>query len=81
MTADARWDRIKAAVDSLGAEKCVCGENKLRGRCFCNRCYYSLPDEMRRALRSQVTHGFEDAYAVAAEWLSMCRAEAKERAR
>ena len=41
---------------------CRCGNLKQPKQTFCRKCYYSLPEEMRRALYQRMGEGYEEAY-------------------
>lgn len=48
---------------------CVCGNAKAKGQSFCKSCYFKLDVPMRQALYKSFTHGYEEAYLEAKEWL------------
>ncbi len=58
-----------ALVRGLRSNVCVCGKGKAPGRSFCAVCYYTLPEEMRRALYRKLLHGYGEAYGAAVEKL------------
>ena len=53
--------------------RCRCRAKKRVRNTFCNKCYWSLPEAMRRALYRHVGEGYEEAYAAAATILDQSR--------
>ena len=66
---DAKPDERKFYLDELKSDGCHCGRPKQRGRSLCYRCYYKLPDDMRRALYRKIGNGYEAAYDAAIKFL------------
>jgi len=58
-----------ALLRELRGVWCRCGTKKITRNTFCNKCYWSLPEPMRRALYRHIGEGYEEAYAAAAELL------------
>lgn len=44
---------------------CECGRTKREMQSFCGKCYYALPQRVRRALYSRIGGGYEEAHAEA----------------
>lgn len=59
----------KALSDFCGTVCVHCKGTKKRGQSFCQRCYYSLPPNMRQALYRRFGSGYEEAYDAAKDWL------------
>jgi hypothetical protein len=51
-------------IELIG-KKCRCGAAKGKGKTFCQRCYFSLPQNLREALYRRIGEGYEEAYAQA----------------
>jgi len=56
-------------IAELAGTVCRCGSTKVARQTFCKRCYYRLPEFLRRALYRRVGQGYEQAYAQAAKML------------
>lgn len=62
------------AMREFMGDVCSCGKPKKRGRSFCGRCYFTLPEPMRNTLFARFGRGYEENYEAAKDWL---REEAK----
>ena len=62
------------AGEALRSYTCACGGGKEPGCAFCWRCWVSLPESLKSAMRKRMWEGFEQAYAEAADWLVARRA-------
>lgn len=49
-----------AIYQELGQEACRCGRAKRRGKTFCSKCYYALPEKLRDQLYQP--RGYTDTY-------------------
>ena len=56
-------------LKELMGTDCRCGASKNSANTFCSKCYYRLPVEMRKGLFQRMGGGYEEAYAVAVEFL------------
>lgn len=56
-------------VDRLQSTTCDCGRPKQRKMSFCRVCFWSLPQDMRRALYRKIGEGYEAAYRAACSHL------------
>jgi len=68
-TPDQKPDERQFYIDELKSDECRCGRPKQRGRSMCFRCYYALPNDMRRALYRRMGSGYEAAYDAAIKFL------------
>jgi hypothetical protein len=55
--------------DFLGVVCSGCGHRKPSKMSFCRRCYFKLPDSLRRCLYRRFGEGYEDAFASAKRFL------------
>jgi hypothetical protein len=62
-------DEKLAILSELKSETCYCGSPKKSRETFCKRCYFLLPNRLRRALYSQWGSGYVEAYVVARNYL------------
>lgn len=53
----------KKLYAELMSEKCVCGNFKASKTSHCRLCYFSLPEQQRRALYRRIGNGYAEAYA------------------
>ena len=61
---------------------CRCGKSKRPHETFCRSCYWSLGNLQRKDLYKRMGEGYEEAYAAAAAFLDLLRANpVKRRAR
>ena len=49
---------LQEAFDDLDSQKCKCGADKERRKSLCVKCYYSLPNNLRKALYNTVSDGY-----------------------
>lgn len=63
-----------AAVAALKSSHCRCGHAKQSGMAFCFKCWFQLPENVRRALYRPIEKGFPAAYEVACQYLT-CNAK------
>ena len=70
--------RAQALRDLEGPLCAACGKAKMPKQSFCRPCYFSLPEDMRKALYRRFGSGYEEAYDDAKDWLIQERL-AKER--
>jgi len=69
----AKWTQ-KCLVDLKGRQ-CFCGNVKQSGMSFCRRCFWRLPQDMRRALYQKIGDGYEFAYKEACQFLADTRSK------
>ena len=58
------------------SDTCRCGGLKEPHKSFCQKCYFSLPVSVQRALYARPGKGYREAYEEAAEFLDGKRADA-----
>ena len=56
-------------LGSLKGYKCVCKANKETMQSFCKKCYYSIPEKIRKKLYRGFGNGYEDAFRECLEHL------------
>jgi len=62
----------KQATDALdSASCCFCSKSKGKGKAFCSKCYYRLPEGLRKSLWKGFSEGYVDAWDEAKEWLRL----------
>ena len=59
----------RQAVSDLKSVTCHCGAAKPPMNSHCRRCYFALPQPMRRALYKKIRNGYEEAYQASCEYL------------
>lgn len=64
-----------AAVAALKSGLCRCGHAKQTGMAFCFKCWFVLPRNVRHALYRPVGAGFEAAFDVACQYLTLSAKE------
>jgi len=65
-----RQQALREFADSICT---VCRSPKKPKQSFCLKCYYALPEEMRKALYRRFGSGYEEAYDDAKDWLKQER--------
>jgi hypothetical protein len=58
-------------LNDLRSERCRCGEAKSPKQSLCAKCYFLLPNAMRRGLYLRLGKGYEKAYTKALEFLKL----------
>jgi hypothetical protein len=54
----------------FASEVCpACASPKRKANGFCSKCYYSLPEDMKKALWRRFGSGYEEAHEDARDWL------------
>lgn len=57
-------------IHELNGKQCRCNRPKQKRKTFCAGCYYTLPDEKRKALYNRIGEGYEEAYQDAVDYLT-----------
>jgi tRNA(Ile2) C34 agmatinyltransferase TiaS len=57
------WNELKSQVCP------ACNRQKDDFKSFCRRCYFALPEDMKKALYRRFGHGYEEAHEEAREHL------------
>lgn len=60
---------LREILTVFKAEVCACGKQKKPRMSHCRDCYYALPLEMRQALYSRFSEGYEEAYEASITYL------------
>lgn len=60
---------IQIAIRELNALFCFCGGQKEPTRSFCRRCYFLLPNKLRRGLYKTLSDGYAEHYDACKDWL------------
>lgn len=62
----------------FAGEKCPgCDGPKRKANGFCTKCYYKLPEDMKKALWRRFGSGYEEAHEDARDWLQQERRAAQ----
>lgn len=62
---------VEFYIKELRSDTClVCYNQKKPGYSFCYRCYFNLPEYMRKDLYQRIGDGYEEAFEAACEFLS-----------
>lgn len=56
-------------LTELRGSECRCGNIKKPDMTLCGFCYRTLPRDLQNALYKRMGHGYENAYAAAADYL------------
>jgi len=60
---------VQEALKELDGTVCYCGAAKAKGKSFCNRCYFSLPPKLQRALYKHISEGYAEIWDEARDFL------------
>jgi len=67
--ADSLHELMILLVKELDGVSCRCGAVKESGNTFCKRCYFKLPQPLRRNLYQKLKSGYVEAYQAAVYFL------------